>query len=198
MTKASVEIREQPLSFLAEYATIPISFEVERVLRLVLRERGLGGVDLVEEKLPRPYVKDYDAIPGNGPTAWASRFDLTDWAVLTAHREGALAGGATVAFGSRGVDLLEGRDDLAVLWDLRVAPPARQSGVGAALFEAARAWAATRGCSQLKIETQNVNVPACRFYEKLGCTLGAFHRYAYPDLPDEVQLFWYRDVEPLR
>jgi GNAT superfamily N-acetyltransferase len=90
--------------------------------------------------------------------------------------------------------MLEGRRDLAVLWDLRVAPEARGQGVGAALFQAAEAWAAARGCRQMKVETQNVNVPACRFYASQGCVLGAIHRFAYPELPHEVQLLWYRDL----
>ena len=46
------------------------------------------------------------------------------------------------------------------------------------------------------METQNVNVPACRLYARLGCVLGAIHRHAYPSLPDEVQLLWYRELPP--
>jgi hypothetical protein len=30
----------------------------------------------------------------------------------------------------------------------------------------------------------------------MGCVLGAIHRHAYPDLPDETQLLWYRALEP--
>jgi GNAT superfamily N-acetyltransferase len=88
--------------------------------------------------------------------------------------------------------MLEGRDDIALLWDIRVAPTARRRGVGAALFRAAEAWARARGAAWLKVETQNVNAPACRFYVRQGCTLGAVHRFAYPALPDEVQLLWYK------
>jgi phage shock protein A len=91
-------------------------------------------------------------------------------------------------------EVLERRADLAVLWDLRVAPALRGRGVGAALFRAAEAWALARGASWLKIETQNVNVPACRFYARRGCTLGAIHRFAYPALPEEAQLLWYKPL----
>lgn len=87
--------------------------------------------------------KDYDAIPGESPTMWAARFDLTHW---------------------------------------------RGHGVGAALFSAAEKWALARGAAWLKVETQSVNVPACRFYARQGCVLGAVHRFAYPALPDEMQL----------
>jgi hypothetical protein len=40
--------------------------------------------------------------------------------------------------------------------------------------------------------TQNVNATACHFYQKMGCTLGAIDRFAYPGLPDEAQLLWWR------
>jgi ribosomal protein S18 acetylase RimI-like enzyme len=100
-----------------------------------------------------------------------------------------------VAWSTPGVHLLDGRDDVAVLWDIRVSPAHRGTGVGSALFRAAESWAAARGCDWLKIETQNINVRACRFYRRMGCTLGAIDRFAYPELPDEVQLLWWKAVE---
>ena len=59
----------------------------------------------------------------------------------------------------------------------------------------AEAWASREGARWLKIETQNVNVPACRFYARQGCSLGAAHRFAYPAFPDEVQLLWYKKLQ---
>jgi ribosomal protein S18 acetylase RimI-like enzyme len=81
-----------------------------------------------------------------------------------------------------------------VLWDIRVASGSRRLGVGSALFAAASAWVIDRGYRHLAVETQNVNVPACRFYARQGCELGAFHRFAYPTLPEEVQMIWYLDL----
>ncbi|MBV9774221.1 MAG: GNAT family N-acetyltransferase, partial [Gemmatimonadetes bacterium] len=139
-------------------------------------------------------VKDYDAIPGTHPREWADHFDLSNWGFLAARLDGKRIGGAAIAYATEGLDMLGGRGDLAVLWDIRVAPEARGSGIGAALFGAAETWAAARGARQLKIETQNINVPACQFYARQGCVLGAIHRFAYPGLPDEVQLLWYKDL----
>lgn len=102
-----------------------------------------------------------------------------------------------LAFDTPGVHLLEGRRDLAVLWDLRICPRCRGRGIGRALFAGAERWAAARGCVQLKIETQNINVPACRFYEGRGCELKGIQRGAYPAQPDEVQLLWYKTLEPM-
>ena len=73
-------------------------------------------------------------------------------------------------------------------------PPERRAGIGSALFRAAGNWARTRGCEWLAIETQNVNAAACHFYQKMGCTLGAIDRFAYPGLPGEAQLVWWRGL----
>jgi GNAT superfamily N-acetyltransferase len=161
-----------------------------------VRDGGLGGLVLSERKLDAPYVKDYDAYEGERPTQWAERFDVSNWGLIGAYADDARVGGAVVAFDTKGVNMLEGRRDLAVLWDIRVSPESRGRGVGSALFRAAEAWAAARGCRQLKIETQNINVPACRFYARQGCVLGAINRFAYQELPDEAQLLWYKTLSP--
>ena len=93
-----------------------------------------------------------------------------------------------------GLAMLEDRRDLAVLWDIRVSPDARSRGIGSALFGAVEKWAESRGYRQLKVETQNINVPARRFYERQGCKLRAIRHLAYPNLPDEIQMLWYKDL----
>ena len=122
------------------------------------------------------------------------RFDLSHWGFLGAYVGGDRVGGAAVAFDTPGLTTLEDRADVAVLWDIRVAPSRRRCGVGSTLVAAAEAWAAARSCRQLKVETQNLNVPACRFYARHGFVLGAVHRFAYPALPEEIQLLWYKTL----
>ena len=73
--------------------------------------------------------------------------------------------------------MLNGRSDLGVLWDIRVHPDSRHCGIGTRLFEYAAAWLRERGGVLMKVETQNVNVPACRFYAKQECLLGEVNRY---------------------
>jgi GNAT superfamily N-acetyltransferase len=92
--------------------------------------------------------------------------------------------------------MLAGRRDLAVLWDIRVAPERRGTGIGGMLFRAAEAWARARGCTRLDVEMRNINVPACRFYAGNGCQLRAIDRFAYADLPHEVELLWTKHLEP--
>jgi len=193
-TRMVIEVREDSAKALAEYARIPIAFEVREIFDVAVRDDAHGGFVLTKRRLDAPYIKDYDALEGESPEHWAERFDVSNWEFLAAHSEGRRVGGAALAFDTAALDILEGRRDLAVLWDIRVAPEARGRGVGAALFRAAEARAAARGCRQLKIETQNINVPACRFYARQGCELRAANRFAYPALPDEIQLFWYKPL----
>ncbi len=103
-------------------------------------------------------------------------------------------GGAVVAWNSPTLHMLEARTDLAVLWDLRVRCEYRRLGVGSRLFDRCAEWARRKGCNRLKIETQDINVPACRFYASKGCELRGIHRGIYPDYPTDVQLLWYIDL----
>jgi GNAT superfamily N-acetyltransferase len=191
-----VEVNEESIATLEEYASVPIAFEVSMVLDVTEVGDGLVKFVLTERRIDAPYVKDYDAIKGEHPTTWAKRFDVSGWGVLAAKAEGRRVGGAVVVFDTPRLDMLEGRGDLAVLWDIRVSPEARSIGVGSALFRAAEAWARGRDCRQLKVETQNINVAACRFYARQGCVLAAVNRLAYPGLPDEIQMFWYKELHP--
>lgn len=183
-----------PPSRLDDYARVPIAFEVQTVFEVQLVHQGLGGIGLHEQSV-EPYVKDYDEL--HSPLSWPARFDMKNWGLfLAVEAGGAPLGGAILARDTPGVDMLEGRRDLAVLWDLRVQPARRGQGVGAALFRHAAAWARGHGCVQLKIETQNTNVNACRFYAAQGARLGDMRRFAYRDDPavaHEVQLNWYFD-----
>jgi len=187
-----IDVTDYRSTDLAVYADIPISLEVHRVLDVVQLQNGLGGFAFSERQLDNPFVKDYDSI--EIPLKWPESFDMTNWVFFIAYLNGVPVGGATVAFDSSELVMLEARRDLAVLWDIRVVPNERGHGLGTALFHAAEEWAREKGCRQFKVETQNINVPACRFYSKQGCVLGAVHRFAYPEFPDEVQLLWYKDL----
>jgi len=139
----------------------------------------------------RPYVKDYDSY-GEIPTDWPRLFDVTNWGFFLAMDGERPVGAAAVAFATSGVVMLKARHDLAVLWDLRSLPSYR--GVGIPLFRYAAEWSRKHGCRQMKVETQNVNVPACRFYQRMGCQLGEIRRFGYAAVPavaHEVMLNWY-------
>ena len=189
-----IEVSENPKANLAEYATIPISFQVRSVFDVTDRRAEHGEFVLVERDLDVHYLKDYDAIEGNHPTQWAARFDLSNWGFFQANVAVQRVGWAAVAIDTPSLDMLQGRADIAAVWDIRVAPEARQQGVGSALFHAVMAWARARGRRQLIIETQNINVPACRLYLKQGCVLVAANQLAYPGFPEETQLLWQKTL----
>lgn len=193
----SIAIREVGSESLQFYARVPIRFRVESVFRVELIADGLGGMTLTEEPVAEPYTKDYDSYEEEPLTRWTEHFDVSNWLFLLASAGDEVVAGATVAFRSPNVDMLERRTDLAVLWDLRVCPEYRHRGIGTALLDRAATWARERGCSQLKIETQNVNVAACRFYAAQGCRLGMIHRHAYAGdarVAHEAMLLWYLDL----
>jgi GNAT superfamily N-acetyltransferase len=190
---ASIELREEPFTEIGRYASVPNIFETMSVLDVV-EEGGRHG--LQERQLARPFQKNYDAL--EPPASWPTRFDTSNWILLGAFEGSSRIGGGIGAARTPGIDMLEGRDDLAVLWDLRISPHARRRGVGTALFRAIEAWAAKRQCKELKVETQNTNVAACKFYARQGCALSQVNRGAYVDLPDEIQLFWRKAVDDSR
>jgi GNAT superfamily N-acetyltransferase len=156
-------------------------------------------MDATVTEEPLTTLADYARVPSpydvrSDPAHWPAMFDVSKWGVFAAWLDGRRVGGAVIAFDTPNVSMLEGRRDLAVLWDIRVAAEVRGEGVGVALFRAVERWAIARGCRQLKIETQNTNVVACRFYERQGCVLGAMNHSVYAEHPDEVQMLWYKEL----
>jgi|SRR5688572_4409997 len=177
------------MSELCRYVTVPSAFEARTLFDVV---EAASGIELQEREIAQPYHKDYDAV--ENPMEWPERFDVSNWALIGAFSAGERVGGVVGAFGSPRLEMLEGRDDLLVLWDIRVSPKARRLGVGSALFRSIEAWGRARGCRELNVETQNTNVAACRFYAHQGCHLKRASHDAYPTLPDEVQLIWSKVV----
>src|SRR5262245_61504938 len=81
----TIESAGIPSQILAEYAAIPIAFEVTSILSA---QNGRGGSSVLEERrLASPYVKDYDAV-GDRPLDWPARFDTSQWVLFVAQAEG--------------------------------------------------------------------------------------------------------------
>ncbi len=95
----SLDIREEALTpaALSEHAAISIAFVVDQILEVRLLDGGLGGMSLTETAAIGPYVKDYDAIEGARPQCWPGRFDVSNWGLIGARRDGASVGGAVIA-----------------------------------------------------------------------------------------------------
>jgi GNAT superfamily N-acetyltransferase len=179
---------EQPATedVLRGYVEVSIAFTATSRLRVDLIDNGLGGVRLVEEPLAAPESFDGDAIEGEGPLSWLDRWDISRWVAINAFEGERRVGGAVVGGHTGDIWFLRGRRDMSALWDIRVDPDYRRQGVGRALLQRAVNWSRRQGFRWLKIETQNTNVAACRFYESMGARLGGFDRFAYVNIPEET------------
>ena len=186
-----IDIKKEGRSLLDVYSTIPTSFQVDSIYRLETDFAESLMLELKEEKIDKPFIKDYDKHPCDRPKEELKKFDIENWVFYGAYLDSSLAGCLILAHKSKKVYMLEGRDDIMCLWDIRIHPDLRRKGIGSKLFEAAVEETARLGCKFMKIETQNINVQACKFYKKQGCELGTISRYAYKDYPDEIQFVWY-------
>ena len=186
-----IRIRDEDVRSLEAYGTLPMALRVSRRYRIV---EGPGeATRLVEEAVAPVWVKDYDADAGP-PSSLRERWDLSNWGVLAAFDGARRVGGALVAWRTEGIEMLRAGAHRAVLWDLRVHPDVQRRGVGTRLVAAVLAWAKQRGCTRIDVETQDVNVPACRFYARQGFELERVERDAYLERPGETKLVWSRSI----
>jgi ribosomal protein S18 acetylase RimI-like enzyme len=178
---------------LAEYSTIPSYVEVHSILNIRVL-KGAGGITFCEKKYKQPYLKNYDEY--GEPFSWLN-FDVSNWVMFVIRDGERPVGGITLVSKTPEIRMLNYRDDLVDIWDIRVHPDFKRQGFGTKLFKKAMEWSRYEGYKQICVETQNINVPACRFYLKQGCRLGAINIYAYyanPKLEREVQLIWFLDL----
>ena len=120
---------------------------------------------LVEEDVDPPLHKRYPFEPAD--LEERRNWDFT----AVAEVEGALAGFAAaqyVAWNRR-----------VVLWHLYVAPAFRRQGVGSQLLAGVEAFARSVEARCVWLETQNVNVPAIRFYRRNGFQFCGFDDTLY-------------------
>ena len=188
------DIVEEPPSRLHEYAAVSIAFDVRERVDV---ERIAVGADVAHVPVRAavaPFVKDYDAIPGQRPIDWPDRWELSKWRFGAAYLDGQRVGGVAVVVAAD--ELETAGADAAVLWDIRVRPDCRGRGIGRRLLAFAEAQARSHGRRRMSAETPDINVAACRFYAAAGYALAVIRHRAYPDLPDEAQLIWSKGLDP--
>lgn len=193
----AIEIRQfgpEDTVSLGYYQQIPMTVSIESVLEVSI---NFNGLSITETPADQPRTKDL----------WSGYYEIERLERFTcAHNSSffiAMDNGQPVG-GASGIRhcadaeyfcMTDGRDDIAVLRDIRVLPEFRRSGVGKVLFENVVDWAQQAGLGLLKIETQNNNLAACRFYQSMGARLGGIQRHAYgPPFEHEVMLLWYLEL----
>ncbi len=152
-----VDVIEIDSGRLDEYRSIPMSVEVKSIFKVDSLSEYPGGLRLVEEPVDAPWVKTA-AEETDGINTAPARFDVSNWVFFLARDGGRPVGGAVVASDTKGVWMLDERDDLAVLWDIRVQADRKRTGVGKALFERAVDWSRGRGLRQLKIDFTSCDI----------------------------------------
>ena len=81
----------------------------------------------------------------------------------------------------------------ALVEDIAVSKSHRKNGIGTKLMQKAVEWAKENELSGVMLETQDTNLLACRFYNKLGFQIGAVDTMLYANFgnSNEIAVFWY-------
>ncbi|MBD5554999.1 MAG: GNAT family N-acetyltransferase [Roseburia sp.] len=187
-------VEEVDKSFFELYDKVSMNVDVHSEYKVKRIDNGLGG--LVLEEIPvNPYIKDLSVY--ERAMDYEKEFDITNWRFYMAFDGEKPIGAMTVVGRTEGLNMLSGRNDACVLWDIRVADAYKHNGIGQKLLDIGIAGAKNDGYSQMIIECQNNNVPACNFYKKQGAMLSKIDMYAYyleADIRNEIQFVWYLDL----
>ena len=181
-------------NYFKAYDKIPMLVHVKTHYTLEKINKGLGGI-IINETQVTEYIKDLSIY--EIASEYEEDFDISNWAFFMAFDDDLPVGAVTIVSRTANVKMLEKRDDISVLWDIRVSDEYKHNGIGQKLFDKATEWSRQQGLSQMKIECQNNNVPACKFYHKQGALLGKIDEYAYfldESCKDEIQFIWYLNL----
>lgn len=181
-------------TYFSLYDQVSMIVNVESEYFIEKINNGLGGI-IIKEQPVTPYIKDLGKY--EIAAEYEKKFNIVNWHFYMAFDGETPVGATTLVSRTKEINMLDDRDDLCVLWDIRVANGYKYKGIGQKLFDYGREWAKKQGLKQIKIECQNNNVPACKFYHKQGAVLSKIDEYAYhndDDARHEVQLIWYLDI----
>jgi GNAT superfamily N-acetyltransferase len=156
---------------------IDSTFTVDSILRLKLSDDKYS----YEIENVTPYEKTY----GYENIDYSAFIDNKDKIVFFVFIDKELAGQ---------VILIKHWSNYASLEDIRVERKFRGKGIGSKLIQKSIEWAKSINSIGIVIETQNVNVKACLFYQKNGFVLGGADMYIYKASElenNEILLNWY-------
>ncbi|WP_316252443.1 GNAT family N-acetyltransferase [Bacillus sp. YC2] len=132
------------------------------------------------------YIKSYkDDEQLEESSDFSAYIDHPDQAVYAAYIDDQLAGYVTVK---------RNWNEYAYIEDMKVDIKHRRQGIGRTLVEQVIQWAKEHKMPGIMLETQNVNVKACQFYESCGFKIGGFDFCLYKGIKkhaNEAALYWY-------
>ena len=184
-----ISVKRMDKTCFGMYDTIPMNVDVRTEYRMKRIDNRLGLI--FEEVQVAPYRKDLSVY--ERAVEYEEKFDIANWYFYMAFDEDKPIGAMTIAGRTPDLNMLSGRDDACVLWDIRVADNYKHQGIGQRLMDIGIEDARTAGYRQMIIECQNNNVPACHFYRKQGALLSKVDLYAYDsedDCKNEIQFVW--------
>lgn len=172
-----IEIREIDQSTVQKVNKVDGSFLVDS--RLILSAVD-GHIQYTIEPIPT-YTKTYDI----ELLDYQTFIDNPDKIIYFAYADDEVAGQ---------IILRVNWNKFAYIEDIAVDAHCRRQGVGKMLTARAIEWARSKKLPGIMLETQDINVPACCFYEHCGFVLAGFDRLLYKaTLPgsEEIALYWY-------
>lgn len=184
-----ISVKRMDKTCFGMYDTIPMYVDVRTEYQMKRIDNRLGLI--FEEVQVAPYRKDLSVY--ERAVEYEEKFDIANWYFYMAFDEDKPIGAMTIAGRTPDLNMLSGRDDACVLWDIRVADNYKHQGIGQRLMDIGIEDARTAGYRQMIIECQNNNVPACHFYRKQGALLSKVDLYAYDsedDCKNEIQFVW--------
>jgi GNAT superfamily N-acetyltransferase len=155
------------------------SFETDRIYRVEIIESSFQLVE-TSAKVKKKYTLDTDEL---------ARLSAQHFSVV-ASIGSEIAGLAAAEY----VDW----NRRVILHHLYVARDHRRSGIGGLLLQSVTAWSRTTTARCLWLETQNVNIPAIRFYRRAGFSLSGFDASLYDSNnvdPREVGIFFSKPLD---
>ena len=184
-----ISVKRMDKTCFGMYDTIPMNVDVRTEYQMKRIDNRLGLI--FEEVQVAPYRKDLSVY--ERAVEYEEKFDIANWYFYMAFDEDKPIGAMTIAGRTPDLNMLSGRDDACVLWDIRVADNYKHQGIGQRLMDIGIEDSRTAGYRQMIIECQNNNVPACHFYRKQGALLSKVDLYAYDsedDCKNEIQFVW--------
>lgn len=185
----AITIRPLTVSDILALSQIQPTYTTDVVLGL--DRQGDGSTirwELVEKKLPAPFDKgrlyDFDADSQANIEERLGRPDDTYSRV--ADYEGLLVGLIDTE--------IQHWNNTLFVWNLMVDVNYRRHGIGRRLWNRARDFARQADVRAIMIETQNTNIAACRFYQRMGCQLVGLNELLYSNHGTrdgaEFAIFW--------